>query len=281
MAAPALSYCAEQVRRFDNDRFLCNLFAPEPAREGLWSVYAFNIELARIRESVSQPLLGHIRLRWWMDALDAIYSGAPPRHEVAIALGRTVDRFGLERRHLDRIISGRAADLEDTAPASFDVLIDYADATSAAVSEAALQVLGVAGEETREAAREVGIAWALVGIARAVPFHARSRRIYLPTDMNRLAGLDVFQMFEKGATAGVREVVEDLLARAVGYLERARARRDRVASGALPVLLPATLADAYLARLRRARFNPFDPEVQAPSALRPIRLLIARWRRRY
>ena len=281
MASPALSFCAEQVRRYDNDRFLCNLFAPEATREALWSLYAFNIELARIRESVSQPLLGHMRLRWWMDALDGIYASHPPRHEVAVALRETVERFGLDRHHLDRLIAGRATDLEDVAPASLDVLINYADETSAAVSEAALQVLGVLDEGTRQAAREVGIAWALIGIVRAVPFHARSRRIYLPTDLNRLAGLDVFEMFEKGATKGVREVVEELLARAEEYLERARARRDGIARVALPVLLPATLADVYLARLRRAGFDPFNPQVQAPSALRPIRLVVARWRGRY
>lgn len=281
MTSPALSYCAEQVRRYDNDRFLCNLFAPEATREALWSLYAFNIELARIRESVGQPLLGHMRLRWWMDAIDGIYAKRPPHHEVAMALRETVERFGLDRRHLDRIISGRATDLEDAPPASVDVLVEYADATSAAVSEAALQLLGVLDEETRQAAREVGIAWALIGIVRAVPFHARSRRSYLPTDLNRLAGLDVFEMFEKGATKGVREVAEKLSARAALYLERARARRDRVSRVALPVLLPATLADLYLARLRRAGFDPFDPRIQAPSPLRPIRLAVARWRGRY
>jgi NADH dehydrogenase [ubiquinone] 1 alpha subcomplex assembly factor 6 len=281
MNAPDLSYCAEQVRRHDNDRFLCGLFAPAAAREGLWSLYAFNLELARIRESVSQPLLGHIRLRWWIDALDAIYARQPPHHQVALALGDTVQRFDLDRGYLDRMIAGRAADLDDSAPASVDALIDYADATSAAVSEAALQVLAVTGEETREAARDVGIAWALIGLVRAVPFHARSRRIYLPADLNRLAGLDVFEMFEKGETTGVREVAEQLLARASEYLQRARRRRDQVTISALPVLLPAILADLYLARLRRAGCNPFDPRVQAPSGLRAVRLAVARWRRRY
>jgi phytoene synthase len=281
MARPALSYCAEQVRRYDNDRFLCNLFAPGAAREGLWSLHAFNIELARIRESVSQPLLGHMRLRWWMDALDGIYQGQSPNHPVARALGDTVRRFDLDRLILDRIIAGRAADLDDSAPDTVEALIAYAEATSAAVSEAALQILGATGAETRESARDVGIAWALVGLVRAVPFHARSRRIYLPADLNRRAGLDAFEMFEKGPTAGLGEVVEQLLARAETHLQCARRRRHRVSRRALPVLLPATLADCYLDGLRRVGCNPFDPRVQAPSARRAIRLAIAGWRQRY
>src|SRR5512147_438065 len=198
MSARALSYCAEKVRRYDNDRFLCTLFAPAAQREALWSIYAFNLELARIRESVSQPILGHMRLRWWTDTLDAVYDGRPPHHPVALALGETFKRFPVDRHHLVRIVAARATDFEDSAPATVRALIDYADGTSAAVSAAALDVLAATGDETRAAAREVGIAWALVGLMRAVPFHARDRRIYLPADINRKAGLDALALFERG-----------------------------------------------------------------------------------
>jgi NADH dehydrogenase [ubiquinone] 1 alpha subcomplex assembly factor 6 len=281
MAAPTLSYCGEQVQRYDNDRFLCTLFAPPVKREALWSIYAFNLELARIRESVSQPLLGHVRLRWWMDTLDAICDRRPPNHPVALALGETIQRFHVDRSHLDRIIAGRATDLEDSAPPTIGALIEYADATSAAASAAALEILAATSDQTREAAREVAIAWALVGLVRAVPFHARSRRIYLPADLNRRAGLDAFELFDRGATAGLREVVAHILKEAAGYLQRARDRRDQKIAGALPILLPATLADLYLVRLRRVGYNPFDPSLQAPSPLRMLRVALNRWRGRY
>jgi phytoene synthase len=281
MAAPTLSYCGEQVQRYDNDRFLCTLFAPPAKREALWSIYAFNLELARIRESVSQPLLGHVRLRWWMDTLDAICERRPPNHPVALALGETIQRFHVDRSHLDRIIAGRATDLEDSAPPTIGALIEYADATSAAASAAALEILAATGDQTREAAREVAIAWALVGLVRAVPFHARSRRIYLPVDLNRRAGLDAFELFDRGATAGLREVVAQILKEAAGYLQRARDRRDQEIARALPILLPATLADLYLVRLRRAGYNPFDPSLQAPSPLRMLRVALNRCRGRY
>jgi NADH dehydrogenase [ubiquinone] 1 alpha subcomplex assembly factor 6 len=281
MASVALSYCGEQVRRYDNDRFLCTLFAPPAEREALWSIYAFNLELARIRESVTQPLLGHMRLRWWMDTLDAICDRRPPDHPVALALSETIQRFRVDRSHLDRIIAGRATDLEDSAPPTIGALIEYADATSAAVSAAALEILAATGDQTREAAREVAIAWALVGLVRAVPFHARSRRIYLPADLNRRAGLDAFELFDRGATAGLREVVAHVLKEAAEYLQRARDRRDQEIARALPILLPATLADLYLVRLRRAGYDPFDPALQAPSPLRMLRVALNRWRGRY
>ncbi len=77
-----LSYCAAEVRRFDPDRYLCALFAPPGRREDVFALYAFNVEIARTRESVSEPMLGMVRLQWWRDAIAAIYGGTPPRHEV-------------------------------------------------------------------------------------------------------------------------------------------------------------------------------------------------------
>ena len=281
MADPRLSYCAEQVQKFDNDRFLCSLFAPPVEREALAAVGAFNIELARIREQAHQPLLGHMRLRWWSDVVDAVFAGAAPQHPVAAALAEAVARFGISRQPFDRLLEGRAADLDDSAPQSLVALIDYAEATSGALAAAGLQVLATPDAETQAAARDVAIAWTLVGLVRAVPFHARARRVYLPADLSRQAGLDVFRLFDRGPTEGLRPVVEALVETAVEHLGRARQRRRAVAPAALPVLLPARLADLYIERLRRADFDPFDPRVRTKPRWPMLHLTAARLRQRF
>ena len=281
MAAPKLSYCAEQVQKFDNDRFLCSLFAPPAEREALAAIGAFNIEIARIREQVHEPLLGHMRLRWWTDVLDAVWAGTPPQHPVAAALADGVARFGISREPFDRMLAGRAADLDDSAPQSLAALIDYAEATSGSLATAGLQVLATLDEETQAAARDVAIAWALIGLVRAVPFHARARRVYLPADLSRQAGLDVYRLFDRGSTDGLRPVVRTLVDAAVQCLGRARQRRRAVAPAALPVLLPACLADLYIDRLCSADFDPFDSQIQAKAPWRMLRLTAARMRQRF
>ena len=47
----ALSYCGDEVRRYDPDRFLTALYAPGARREALLTLYAFNLEIARVRET--------------------------------------------------------------------------------------------------------------------------------------------------------------------------------------------------------------------------------------
>ena len=73
-----LSAPGEAVRRHDRERYLTALFAPSDRREDLLALYAFNLEVARTRESVREAMLGQIRLQWWRDALDEIQAGSRP-----------------------------------------------------------------------------------------------------------------------------------------------------------------------------------------------------------
>ena len=57
------------ARSGDPDRALAALFAPRETRADLLALYAFNVELARIAEQVTEPELGAIRLQWWREAL--------------------------------------------------------------------------------------------------------------------------------------------------------------------------------------------------------------------
>src|SRR3546814_269270 len=65
-----LSPCAAELRRHDPDRFLTGLFAPGERREALFALYTFNLEVARSREMVREPMLGRMRLQWWRETID-------------------------------------------------------------------------------------------------------------------------------------------------------------------------------------------------------------------
>lgn len=286
---PELSYCAEQVRRFDKDRFLCTLFTPPVEREALAAIYAFNVEIARVRETVREPMLGRIRLQWWRDAISGIFAGADQREPVAVALAEAVTRFPLSREHFDRLLDAREFDLEDRPPATLEELVGYAEGTSAPLVKLSAEILGASDRAVFAAANHLGITWALTGLIRAVPFHARARRLYLPAAISRKAGLDVLAMFERGSTPGLVTVVEAVADRAREALRSARAARRSIPRRALPAFLPATLADLYLKRIAAARYDPFNVRVQAGEtaggaaggADRLVALFLSRVRRRY
>src|SRR5215469_15086260 len=189
--APALSLVARLVRTHDRDRYQTALFAPAAAREALFALYAFNYEIARVRESVREPMLGQIRLQWWREAIDAAYAGAAPRrHEVVGPLTAAIRGLGLGREHFARLIDARERDLDDAAPATLAALEGYAEGTSAPLIRLALEVLGAVTPQTLGAAAPIGIAYALTGLIRAMPLFARTGRWVIPDDIAAEAGLD-------------------------------------------------------------------------------------------
>lgn len=273
---PALSPPARLVQRHDRDRFLTALFAPVERREDLLALYAFNYEVAKTREVVSEPALGLIRLQWWRDSLDTIYAGgAVRRHEVVEPLAAAIRRHHLRRALFDRLLEARALDLAEP-PASLASLEDYAEGSSSSLVLLALEVLGAGGAAAEEAGRAIGIAYALTGLLRAVPFHARAKRLYLPQDLVAGAGLRPQRdLFELRPTPALARAVEPVAAAAQRHLAAARALRRLVPRTALPALLPGVLARADLARLKRAGYDPLDPRLAAQDPRRGWRLAFA------
>jgi phytoene synthase len=281
MAGPeTLSYCAQQLRRYDPDRYLTGLFAPAGRREDLFALYAFNLELAKTAEVVSEPMLGQIRLQWWRESLDGIYQSTPRQHEAILPLAEAVARHGLTRGYFERLIEGRAFDLEPDPPENTARLTAYAEDSSSSLVLLALEVLGApeaaAAEAVFEAGRHVGIAWALTGLLRAVPFHARQQRLYLPQDRLDDAGVDLGQLYALKGSPELSRVVAEVAAVAKGHLSAARALRPQIPRRALAALLLAKLASRYLAQLERAVHDPFRPAVQSAP---PGRLWGLAWAR--
>lgn len=251
--------CLQAARQGDHDRYLCALFAADAARPALMALLAFNGEVARTRESVSEPTLGLIRLQWWREALDGAFAGVPRRHPVVEALAAAVGVHGLDRALFDRLIEARERDLDDLPIASLADMELYAEGTSATMFELWAEVLGGRDPASRAAVRHAGLAWALVGLVRAVPFHGASRRLFLPESELASEGVDIEALFAGRATAGLDKVVGRVLDRAAQHGAAARALKPDLARGLLPALLPVRLADSYARQLTKAGLNPFRP----------------------
>ncbi len=268
-----------ELRRADYDRYLCSLFAPPHPRAGMVALYAFSHEVAKIAEVVSEPMLGEIRLQWWREAIEGIYSATPRRHDAVEALAEGVARFDWPRDALDALIDARAADLAGEPPENLAALERYADATSGALQALSLQALDpTAGEAALGTARAVGIGWALTGLLRAAPFHARQGRIALPADLLDEVGVSRESIAAGQPGEGLRAVARAVADAARGHLNRAR--KGRVARRALPALLPARLAGVYLDRLAAANYDVFAPHAELTPLGKQARLMAARLRGR-
>lgn len=264
-----LSPIARLARAADRDRFLAALFAPEERRESLFALIAFNAEIAKLRETVKEPMLGLIRIQWWRDALEALRAGHPPRHPVAEAMASLRD---LPEAPFHRLLDARAFDLEPDPPEDIASLLAYAEGTAASLSELMLHVVGA--PEAMAAGRPLAIAQALTGLMRALPFDANRGKCFLPRDRLRHAGIAADPFAPKNRAA-LRGVIAEVAVEARRHLDDAR--RIGAPRAALPVLLVGRLVDADLRRLARAGYDPATRRAQGGHAMRPLHLAWGNW----
>lgn len=255
------AYCLEQVRRFDRDRYLAALFATGDARADLFALYAFNLELAKIREVVREPMMGLIRLQWWRDAIGEIYNGRVRRHQVAQPLALAVERHGLPRELFERLIGGREADLDNSPPADLAALRAYAESTGGVLLDLAVRIAG-GGSDTQRAARGLGTSWALIGLVRAVPFQAQARRVFIPQDLLDEAGVALEDLLELRPVPALSRAVAHICGEAEGLLSQAREQQPRPARAVFPVFLLAVLAQRHLAALAKVGHDVFHPTLR-------------------
>ena len=201
-------------------------------------------------------------------------------HEVAVALAAAIHSHGLSQARIKRLIEAREFDFGERPPETLEELIGYVEGTSSTLVELALEVLGAATPNSLAAAREVGIAWGLIGILRALPFHAREGRVLLPIESIGAAGSTASDILGGASFPALPRIVRPIAEEAERRIAAARRLRPEVPAQALPALLPATLAAIYLGRLRRSGFDPYGAGLESPTPLRHLRLTFrAMWGR--
>lgn len=266
----SMAACLSELREKDHDRFLTLFFAPSAARPALTALYAFNLEIARVAELVSEPMMGHIRLQWWRETLEGLPRGETRGHAAAVAL---LETKGLPLDRLQGLIDARERDLSDEPFPDMAALETYAEETSSALMRIAAVVLGgeARAATSEEAIRHAGIAYALTGLLRALPVHASQGRLLLPGDMILERNIDPHDVFAGELTEGLSDALGDVAARAREHL--ALARRATYDAAIVPALLPASLCDRYLDLMTVQGFDPFKVPVEVPAFRRQLRLL--------
>lgn len=272
----------ETVRAHDPDRYLATLFAPHPARAALMALYAFNVDVARIPETVSEPMLGEIRLQWWRDALQTLEQGDVTGNPVADALGAALRDHALPKPILLGMIDARAFDLSGDAMPDMQALKAYLQKTQASLfALAAAITAGGPYRETDRAAGEAGFAWGLTRLLRFLPQHLARGRLYLPESHFHEYGADPQTLFAGEADEKARAALDALRGEAREAYERARTLANAFDANTRVALLPLALVPAYLAALERRGANPLERVVDINPLGRVCRLTWAALRGRF
>lgn len=265
----AFAYCAELVRAADRDRFLAALFAPAHSRPGLHALYAFNVEVSRVREVARQSLPGEIRLQWWSDVLRGERGGEASANPVASALLATLERHSLRSTELLDLIEARRFDLYDEPMATLADLEAYARKTSSALFAVAAKILAHIGANA--VAEPAGIAHAIAGLLRAFPLHAARRQLYVAAELLERHRVQEQDLFAGRTSSGLNAAFAELRNLGRRHLAAAHEHITELPSEALPAFLPIALVRPSLDRLDRC-------DAFAPTEIPPWRRQWLIWR---
>lgn len=270
-AAPppdSAAFCADLVRSHDFPRYVASLFAPAAQRRALLALYAFNVEIVRVRDQVSQPLPGEIRLQWWTDMLSGHVHGSAEGNPVAAELLRAIRDFDLPVEPLSLLADEHQFDLYNDPMPTMAALEGYLAATSSALFDLAARVLGPPSEVAEHLARHAGLAQGIAQVIANLPRDAAHRQLFLPQQVLASHGCSMEDVFAGKETPSLRAVLDQLAGEAQQHVTTALSLLAQVPPSVRPAFLPLSQAQAVLRRLSQPGRNPFTP--QPPSRLRTL-----------
>jgi 15-cis-phytoene synthase len=265
----AYAACADQVRRYDPDRHAACLFAPRASQPALFALYAFNAEIARVRELVSDPMPGEIRHQWWREALACKARGHAHENPVADALNDTLRRYRLPPEPLLALIEARGFDLYDDPMPTWLDLEGYCGETASTLIRLATLILADGTDAgSADLCGHAGVAYAMTGLLRAFPIHARRQQCFIPHEALITCGLEPDEIFEGRDSDNLRAVLAQVRARAQGHFDKLRGRIGELDSRIRAAFFPVCLCPGYLAQMEKPDYNPFETRIETSPLAR-------------
>jgi phytoene synthase len=257
----AFRHCEDLVRAADKDRFLATLFAPAEQRGPLFALYAFNAEIAGVRDRAREPMPGEIRLQWWRDVLNGERAGEAAANPIAAGLIETLARFELSAQRLIDLVEAHAFDLYDDPMPTFEALEGYVRHTSAAVFDLAARICGVPAEYASERA---GLAYGMTALLRSFALNASRRQLFVPVEALE-RGATSEDIFAGQSSPWLINALGMLRNRAREHLAAFESQALRVPAAAMPAFLPVALVPGYLSVMEQPGYDPFKSAVEVPQ----------------
>ena len=199
------------MRSHDFSRYAATLFVPAAQRRALLAIYAFNVEICRVRDQVSLPLPGEMRLQWWTDVLAGAGHGGVDGNPVAAELLLAIEKWPLRGERLSRMIDEHQFNLYNDPMPTMAALEGYIDDTCSALFSLSAAIVARPSAETEHLASHAGLAQGLAQVISALPVDAARRRLFVPLQMLESHGSGLEEVFAGQPTPRLRAALGQLI----------------------------------------------------------------------
>ncbi len=252
-----------EIQKLDYDRYLTLIFADKALRDDLLSVILFNLEIARIKSRVTEPMIGLIRLEWWREGVEEAFDSARvmKQHDIVKKLRGLAGSYKLDKNDFHTIINARAKDLEQTPFNTITEFNEYVLNTSFPLNKIMLDMLGVTDANIIAATKEISKAWAICAIIRSAYKNYSAGRSVFPQDLAQKYNVVISQLGKDEFLKNSKELVKELTEMAAEQIKVAEQILTSVSKQnkkvALPVLLNIVSVKNHIKQIRRNKYDAF------------------------
>lgn len=225
------------LRNYSTSFFIVTRFLPVKKRQQVEAIYAavrYPDEIVDTFRITPEEKLRVIND--WQQTYDRALQGGTQREllmggipPILVAFTKVVNDASIPHHLYRSFLDAMRLDIYPVQYATLDDLINsYIYGSAIVVGYFLAYVYGPENPEDRErmmdASRELGIALQLTNFMRDVSDDRKRTRVYLPIDMLRRAGLDLYNVFEASSHEQLTSVIRDIVEIADGYYASAQTK---------------------------------------------------------
>lgn len=255
------------TRRSASNLALAFCLLPKTTRDDMAVLYALCREVDDVADETTLPVAERrARLDAWRADLHRACTGGRPQFPVNRELQPVIAWYHLPFDLFDELLRGVEMDLDRHRYETWEQLDLYCHRVASVVGLLSIEIFGYTNPRCRDYAVALGRALQLTNILRDVATDAARRRIYLPREALKEAGVAEEEILRGEFTPRYAELA--------GMTARRARRYYRLAARSLPpedrramiaAELMGTVYCRLLARLERRRFDVFTvPTVRLP-----------------
>jgi squalene synthase HpnC len=209
-------YCRELATSHYENFTVVSWFLPPELRQHMYNIYAFCRWSDDLGDETGDTARSTELLAWWRNELQRCFTGQAS-HPVYVALRPTIERFHLDPKPFEDLISAFQQDQRVTEYDTFDQLRDYCRRSADPVGRLVLKLFEQSTPEHVAWSDSICTGLQLANFWQDVTVDWAKDRVYLPQDLLARHGSGDRDIAGRNATPGFRAAMAEAVEEARRY----------------------------------------------------------------